>query len=127
MKLRIDLWLHRARLFKSRTQATAACREGKIMLGDRFIQPHHTVDEGDTIKIRRKGLYRSYRIREAADINISKKEAPRMYEEITDPETVEKFRQVAESDRLWRTASKQGSGRRPTKKKRRDMDKTRGR
>ena len=127
MKLRIDLWLHRARLFKSRTQATAACREGKIMLGDKFIQPHHTVDEGDTIKIRRKGLYRSYRIVESADINLSKKEAPRMYEEITDPETVEKFRQVEEANKIWRTTSKKGSGRRPTKKERRDTDKLRKR
>ncbi|MBU1637514.1 hypothetical protein KKC97_07585 [bacterium] len=123
MKLRIDLWLHRARLFKSRTQATAACREGKIMLGDKFVQPHHLIEEGSVIKIRAKGLYRSYRILEAADINLSKKEAPRMYEEITDPETAEKFRQITESDKVWRMSSKQGSGRRPTKKERRDIDK----
>lgn len=123
MKLRIDLWLNRARLFKSRTQATTACREGKIMLGDKFIQPHHLIEEGDVIKIRIKGLYRAYRILEAADINLSKKEAPRMYEEITDPATAEKFRQITEADKAWRLNTKQGGGRRPTKKDRRDIDK----
>jgi ribosome-associated heat shock protein Hsp15 len=129
MKIRVDLWLHRARLYKSRTQATAACREGKIMLDDKFVQAHHTVEEGDTIKVRVKGLYRTYLIKEAADINLSKKEAPRMYDEITDAATVEKFRQVEEADKIWRAGSKskQGSSRRPTKKERRDIDKLKDR
>lgn len=129
MKIRIDIWLHCARLFKSRTQATAACREGKIMLGDKFVQAHHAVEEGDTIKVRVKGLYRTYLIKEAADINISKKEAPRMYEEITDAATVEKFRQVEEADKIWRAdiKSKKGGSRRPTKKDRRDIEKLKDR
>jgi ribosome-associated heat shock protein Hsp15 len=127
MKLRLDIWLHRARLFKSRTQATTACRESKIMIHDNFADAGDTVQEGDKIKIRSQGLYREYRVLEAADINLSKQEAKRMYEEITDPATVEKFRQVTESNREWRLASKKESGRRPTKKKRRDLDKARGR
>jgi ribosome-associated heat shock protein Hsp15 len=127
MKLRVDIWLHRARLYKSRTQATAACREGKIMVGEKFAQPHTEVQEGDRIKLRSKGLYRTYVIREAADINLSKKDAPRMYEEQTDAATAEKFRQVAEADKLWRTSNKEGGGRRPSKKERRDIDKLKGR
>ncbi|MCC6475779.1 hypothetical protein IT157_01880 [bacterium] len=126
MKLRVDIWLHRARLYKSRTQATAACREGKIMIGERFADPGDTIDAGAILKIRVKGLYRAYRILESADINLSKKDAHRMYEEITDPATVEKFRQIEESDRLWRDGSKKNEGRRPTKKDRRDMDKFHG-
>ncbi len=127
MKLRLDIWLHRARLYKSRTQATNACREGKIMVRDKFADAGDLVTEGDVLKIRIQGLYREYKILEANDINLSKIEAKRMYEEITDPATVEKFRQIAEADQEWRTSSKKNSGRRPTKKSRRDMDKTRGR
>ncbi|MCB1060449.1 MAG: hypothetical protein KDB65_09470 [Calditrichaeota bacterium] len=125
MKLRIDIWLHRARIFKSRTQATSACKDGKIMVGDKFADPHDTVDEGVTIKIRMKGLYRTFRILEAADINLSKKDAPRMYEEITDDATIEKFRQIEESNKLWRESGKKEKGR-PTKKDRRDIEKMRG-
>ena len=126
MKLRVDIWLHRARIFKSRTQATEACRDGKIMVGEKFAVAHDTVEEGNTIKIRMKGLYRTYRILEAANINVSKKEAPRMYEEITDAATVEKYREIAESNKLWRDTSKSDKGK-PTKKDRRNIDKLRGR
>lgn len=126
MKLRVDIWLHRARLFKSRTQATTACREGKVLVNDKFADAGTPVQEGDRIKVRSRGLYRAFVIQEAANINLSKKEAPRMYEEVTDPETLEKYRQVTEADRLWRATSRKGAAQRPTKKERRKLDKFRG-
>jgi ribosome-associated heat shock protein Hsp15 len=125
MKIRIDIWLHRARLYKSRTQATGACREGKIMIAEKFVDPGDTVAEGDTVKIRMHGLYRAYKVLEAADINLSKIEAKRMYEEVTAPETLEKFRQVETANRDFRAGGKNDSASRPTKKARRDIDKWR--
>ena len=125
MKLRIDIWLHRARLFKSRTQATTACREGKIMVNESFSDAGDLVAEGDTVKIRMRGLYRAFRVLESADINLSKHDAKRMYEEITSPETMEKFRQIETHDREWRSTAKKESGSRPTKKARRALDKFR--
>ena len=124
-KLRIDIWLHCARLFKSRTQATDACRESKIMINEKFVEASHTVTEGDRVKIRVSGMYREYKVLEVADINLSKKEAPRMYTEITSEETIEKFRQVAEAKQVWREGKADSA--RPTKKQRRDLDKWRGR
>ena len=125
MKLSINICVIGTRIFKSRTQATEACKESKIMVGDKFAVAHDTVEEGAVIKIRMKGLYRTFRILEAADVNVSKKDAPRMYEEITDEATVEKFRQIEESNKLWRESGKKEKGR-PTKKDRRDIDKLRG-
>jgi ribosome-associated heat shock protein Hsp15 len=126
MKIRVDIWLHRARLFKSRTQATSACRESKIMIGEKFADAGDLVEEGNTLKVRMHGLYRAYRVLEAADINLSKLEAKRMYEEITAPDTLEKFRQVETSNKDWRAGAKHEGGPRPTKKSRRDLDKIRG-
>jgi ribosome-associated heat shock protein Hsp15 len=126
VKIRIDIWLHRARLFKSRTQATAACREGKIMIGEKFVDAGDDVQEGDTIKIRMHGLYRAYSVKEAADINLSKQDAKRMYEEVTAPEALEKFRQVETFAQQRRIGAKKESGPRPTKKSRRTMNKFRG-
>ena len=125
MKLRVDIWLHRARLFKSRTQATAACREGKIMINEKFADAGDLVAEGDAVKIRMRGLYRAYTILESVDINLSKQEAKRMYEEVTAPETLEKFRQVETASREWRMNMKKESGQRPTKKARRTLDRFR--
>ena len=105
---------------------SAACREGKIVIGEKFADASDSVQEGDTLKIRQRGLYRAYRVLEAADINLSKQEARRMYEEITAPEALEKFRQVEAANRDWRVGAKREAGPRPTKKSRRDMDKTHG-
>lgn len=127
MKIRIDIWLHRARLFKSRTQATGACRESKIMLGERFADAGDGVAEGDVVKIRQHGLYRAFRVLEAADINLSKQDAKRMYEEVTEPAALEKFRQVQSAQQEYRTGAKRDGGPRPTKKSRRMIDKNRGR
>ena len=127
MKIRIDIWLHRARLYKSRTQATGACREGKILVNEKFADAGDHVQEGDEVKLRQRGLYRAYRVLEAADINLSKQEAKRMYEEITTPDVLEKFRQVETANKVWRSTSKSGDGTRPTKKSRREMVKWRGR
>ena len=127
MKMRIDVWLHRARIFKSRTQATEACRESKIMVNEKFADPGDQVQEEDEVKIRQKGLYRAYRVMEAADINLSKQEARRMYVEITAPEVIEKFREVETANKVWRLSAKSGDGSRPTKKTRRELDKWRGR
>jgi ribosome-associated heat shock protein Hsp15 len=127
MKIRIDIWLHRARLFKSRTQATSACREGKILINEKFADAGDLVAEGDSVKIRQHGLYRAYRVLEAADINLSKQDAKRFYSEVTDPEALEKFRQVETANREWRVGAKREASARPTKKHRRDIDKIRGR
>jgi len=126
MKLRIDIWLHRARLFKSRTQATAACREGKVMIGEKFADAGDGVAVGDTVKIRMRGLYRAFLVSEAADVNLSKQDAKRMYEEVTAPDTLEKFRQVETTSRERRTGAKRESAPRPTKKTRRTLEKFRG-
>ena len=126
MKIRIDIWLHCARLFKSRTQATTACREGKIMVNEKFADASDSVAEGDTVKIRMRGLYRAFRVLEAADINLSKQDAKRMYGEVTAPDALEKFRQVETAYREWRTGAKKESGPRPTKKTRRNWEKLRG-
>jgi len=126
MKMRIDIWLHRARLFKSRTQATAACREGKIMIAEKFVDAGDDVQEGNTVKIRMHGLYRAFLVKEAADINLSKQDAKRMYEEVTTPEALEKFRQVETAAQQWKVGARKESGPRPTKKARRSMNKFRG-
>jgi hypothetical protein len=97
------------------------------MIADRFVDPGHLVGVGDTIKLRMQGLYRTYVVKEAADINLSKQDAKRMYEEQTSPETMEKFREIAMANRDWRDGAKRESGPRPSKKSRRDMAKIRGR
>lgn len=52
-QVRVDKWLWSIRLFKSRTIATDACKEGKVKLGESYLKPSHEIKTGDL-------LYRSY-------------------------------------------------------------------
>ena len=95
------------------------------MINEKFADAGDPVAEGNTVKIRMRGLYRAFTVLEAADINLSKQEAKRMYEEVTSADTLEKFRQVETASKEWRIGAKKESGPRPTKKARRTLDRIR--
>lgn len=122
--LRLDHYLHRARLFKSRTQATDACRDGRIIVNDRPAKSATDVREGDLIRIRDKGLYRDIRILELPGKSLSKVDAKTTWRDET-PEDVREQRELIQLASRVKGAKHEGA--RPTKKERRNLDKLRGR
>ena len=44
---RIDKWLWAARIFKTRSIAANACKNGRVMLGGVTVKPSRTVKVGD--------------------------------------------------------------------------------
>ncbi|MDD9206190.1 S4 domain-containing protein [Georgenia sp. 10Sc9-8] len=50
--VRVDSWLWAVRLFKSRSQATAACRAGHVRVNDDRVKPAATVRRGDRVVVR---------------------------------------------------------------------------
>ena len=120
--MRVDLWLFHARLFKSRTQATTACKEGRILRSDRKLDAADFVKENDLIELRDRGLYRSYRILEMPGKNVSKDVAKTTYREETAQEIVQRYIEMKETKR---TFSEHKS--KPTKRERREIDKFKGR
>ncbi len=124
--LRMDLWLFYARLYKSRSKATDACRMGRIVRNGAPANASDSVAVDDTIKIRSKGVYRQYRVLEIPPKNLSKVEAKRVYDDETPQEVIDRLeRQRIETSIRRQTIGK--SGARPTKKERRKIDKSRGR
>ncbi len=119
--MRVDLWLFHARLFKSRTQATDACREGKILRSDRKLDAADLVKENDLIEIRDRGLYRSFRILEMPGKNVSKEVAKTTYREETAKEIIERYEIMRAAKRAFSENKSK-----PTKKERRDLNKFRG-
>lgn len=122
--LRLDHYLHRARLFKSRTQATDACREGKVLIGDKVAKSSSEVHAGDQLRIREKGLYRNINILELPGKNMSKEDAKLTWRDET-PEDVKLQRE--QINRASRVHVGDQHGARPTKKERRKLDKIRER
>ena len=48
--VRIDRWLHAARLYKTRGMAQRACQGGLVKLNDRAVRPSHLLRVGDRIR-----------------------------------------------------------------------------
>lgn len=49
---RVDRWLWAVRIFKTRSQATDACRAGHVRINDVKVKPAATVRVGDTVAAR---------------------------------------------------------------------------
>ncbi len=61
---RIDKWLWSVRLFKTRSQATEACRAGKVTIDDQSLKPSREARIGDIIVIRQGPLTKTVQVKE---------------------------------------------------------------
>ncbi len=125
MIARVDQWLWACRLFKTRTQATAACRSGKVLLEGQAVKPAHPIKPGDALEVRGAPISRTYRVKGVAIKRVSAARARELVEETTpaaDLEKLELFRRDPLNVVLG--LREKGSGR-PTKRERRQLDKLR--
>ena len=115
---RIDKYLWAIRVFKTRTDATDACKGGKIRLNGADVKPSKTVKPGDVIAARTGAVTYTYRVVETVEKRQGAKLVPRYAENITPPEELDKLKAPVETFFLKRD---RGTGR-PTKKDRRQME-----
>lgn len=83
--VRLDRWLHAARVFKSRTQATEACGGGHVKLNERNAKPHHPVRVGDLISARAHDQVRVLSVLALAEKRLSPALARELYEDRSPP------------------------------------------
>lgn len=114
--MRIDKWLWAVRIYKSRTQATDACKEGRVKSGEITLKPASNIQSGQTIKIRRQGLYFEYLIIELLEKRVGAPIAEKAYTNLTPLETIDKLKGIQTLSASFYTQRPKGSGR-PTKKK----------
>ncbi len=120
--LRLDHYLFRARLFKSRSKATDACRSGRILVNDVPSKASSDVRVGDRIKIREKGLYREIVLQVLPGKNMSKADAKETWVDETPQEILDK-KELLQLERRIKGPRREGP--RPTKKERRELEKVR--
>ena len=57
LTMRIDQYLWCLRYYKSRNQASLACKQGHVRIGDRLVKPSREVLIGDKIKVRKNQIW----------------------------------------------------------------------
>ena len=87
-RVRLDVWLDVACLFKTRSEAQQACRGGKVDVNAQRAKPHRTVQPGDRLAITRpQGRTQLVVVRSLADQHLPKAAARTLYEDVTPPLT----------------------------------------
>ena len=61
-KARIDRWLWSVRQFKTRSQATEACRGGKIRINDDKVKPSRSLKVGEIVEIQQGPITKRLRV-----------------------------------------------------------------
>ena len=117
-EVRIDKYLWSIRVFKTRSEATDACKGGKIRVNGADTKPSKAVKRGDVIVARKGPVTYTYKVLELIDKRQGAKLVPQYAENLTPAEEIAKLRAPVETFFLKRD---RGAGR-PTKKDRRQMD-----
>lgn len=117
MKVRLDVWLWAARMFRTRSQATTACRAGHVRINGERAKPAQDVKIGDGVEIRGGDRPRILIVRRLLARRFGAPVAQTLYEDHSPP--------PPPRDVLIVPRRARGAGR-PTKKERRDLEKLRG-
>lgn len=115
---RIDKYLWAIRVFKTRTDATDACKGGKVRLNGNDVKPSRTVACGDIINVRKGAVLYSYKVVATIEKRVGAKLVPEYAENITPQDELDELRHPVETFFLKRDP---GTGR-PTKRDRRQME-----
>ncbi len=121
-EVRVDKWLWAVRIFKTRSQATDACRKGRVKINDTETKPGHNIRPGDIITVHKDNIHYTFRVTGVIAKRVSAPLAAENREDLTPPEELEK-KKIAHSGRF--VFRPKGLGR-PTKKERRLLDRLRG-
>ncbi|MBQ7661868.1 MAG: RNA-binding S4 domain-containing protein [Prevotella sp.] len=115
---RIDKWLWAARIFKTRSIAADACKNGRVMVGGTTVKPSRMVKEGETVSVRKPPVTYSFKILKTIEQRVGAKLLPEIYENVTTADQYE----LLEMNRISGFVDRARGTGRPTKKDRRAMD-----
>lgn len=122
--VRLDKWLHVARAYKTRSQATRACALGRVRVNGAKAKAHRNVQIGDRVEVEAlKDWTRILIVQELWDKPLPKAEAAKLFLDESPPRP--ELDPVARLMRRPAVVREAGAGR-PTKRDRRKLDRLRG-
>ena len=96
-EVRIDKYLWAIRVFKTRTDATDACKGGKVRVNGADTKPSKSVKVGDTIVARKGAVTYTYKVLQLIDKRQGAKLVPNYAENLTPLEELAKLRAPVET------------------------------
>lgn len=118
MEARLDKWLWATRIFKTRTIAADACKNGRVMINGVKLKPSRMVKEGEIIQVRKPPVTYSFKVLKAIQNRVGAKLVPEVLENVTPPDQYE----LLEMNRISGFVGRARGTGRPTKKERRELD-----
>jgi ribosome-associated heat shock protein Hsp15 len=119
MNVRIDKWLWSVRIFKTRTDASEACKKGRVLVNNVQVKPSRDLKIGDVVTVKRPPIDYVYTVVGLIENRQPAKNVPLYAENITPQEELDMLK--IQKNTLF-VQRDRGAGR-PTKKERRDIDK----
>ena len=115
---RIDKWLWAARIYKTRTLAADACKNGRITINGAQTKPSRTVKAGDKVGVKKPPITYTFLVKQPIEKRVGAKLLTDILENITTPEQYE----LLEMSRISGFVDRARGTGRPTKKDRRAID-----
>ncbi len=117
-EVRVDKYLWAMRIYKTRSIAADACKNGRITMNGIQLKPSRTFKIGDRFSVRKGPITYSYRVLQLSENRLGAKLVPEYMQDITAPDQLE----LLELARMaGQTGRDRGTGR-PTKKDRREIE-----
>ena len=118
MEARLDKWLWAARIFKTRSIAADACKNGRITMSGVKQKASKMIKEGDIIEVRNPPITYSFKVLKAIQNRVGAKLVSEVLENVTAKEQLE----LLEMNRISGFVGRARGTGRPTKKERRELD-----
>ena len=115
---RIDKWLWAARIFKTRSIAADACKNGRVTIQGVNAKPSRPVKVGEVVAVRKPPVTYSFKVLKAIEMRVGAKLLPEIYENVTTTDQYE----LLEMNRISGFVDRARGTGRPTKKERRSLD-----
>ena len=115
---RIDKWLWASRIFKTRSIAVDACKNGRVTINGVNVKPSRPLKVGEVVKVKKPPVTYSFKVLKCIEQRVGAKLVPEIYENVTDPKQYE----LLEMSRISGFVDRARGTGRPTKRDRRQMD-----
>lgn len=117
-EVRIDKYLWAIRVFKTRSEATEACKGNRVKVNGTDVKPSKTIRVGDVVEVRKAAVHFTWKATGLIENRVGAQLVPQYAENLTPQDELDKMKAPVETFFIKRD---RGTGR-PTKKDRRTID-----